>query len=463
MSSKELLRSLLIFLLVTVVLAVSAFALESVFPNVPPVIEATPEPTPEPTTEPEFECPLELKTGNITHSRYVSGYDDGSFCPDNTMKRAEAAVMIYGLLEEVPAERSEFADVYHEDWYYDAIGVLAAGGILVDYDEDGMIMPMEEISRAEFITMLSRFFPASDAECPFADVSEESAWYEHIAKAAQLGWIDGYEDGLFHPYRSVSRGEAAAIINRVLGRKADANYADGIILHLFTDLTPDHWAYYDIMEAALTHKPSMIHGVDEQWHYVDTEPLALPAGPYYVGQECYYIGENGLPVVDGYVGTMYFGPDGRYTSGDEEIDAYTKILLAEAVTDGMTAEERLLAAYNYVRDNFTYLRRNYYNSGETGWEMEEARTMLRTKRGNCYNYAAAFWAVARQLGFDAKAVSGNVGWSTRSHSWVEIADADGVAYIYDTEMEASYRKQGVEYYNFYHMSYDNVPWPYYKE
>ena len=197
--------------------------------------------------------------------------------------------------------------------------------------------------------------------------------------------------------------------------------------------------------------------------YHTSLPLALAAGPYYVGQECYYIGENGLPVVDGYVGTMYFGPDGRYTSGDEEIDAYTKILLAEAVTDGMTAEERLLAAYNYVRDNFTYLRRNYYNSGETGWETEEARTMLRTKRGNCYNYAAAFWAVARQLGFDASVVSGGVGWSSRPHGWVEIVGADGVTYIYDTELEMSYRKQGVEYYNFYHMSYDNVPWPYYKD
>ena len=465
MSSKELLRSLLIFLIVAAVLAVSAFALEGMFPNVEPApvieaVEPTPEPTPEP--EPEFECPLELKTGNITHSRYISGYDDGSFCPDKTMKRAEAAVMIYGLLKEIPAERAEFADVFAEDWYYDAIGVLASCGILVDYDEDGMIKPMEEISRAEFIAMLSRFFPASEAECPFTDVSEESAWYEHIAKAAELGWVDGYEDGLFHPYRSVSRGEAAAIINKVLGRKADAGYADGIILHLFTDVTPEHWAYYDIMEAALTHKPSMIHGVDEHWHYVDTEPLRRPEGPLYVGQDYYYIGADGLPVADGYVGTLYFGPDGLYTSGDEEIDTYAKLLLAEAVTDNMTSEERLRAAYDYIRDNFTYLRRNYYERGEVGWELEEARTMLRTKRGNCYNYASAFWAVSRQLGYDARVVSGGVGWSGSPHGWVEIDD-EGVPYIYDTELEMSYRRKGVYYYNFHHMGYDSVPWPYYLE
>ena len=89
--------------------------------------------------------------------------------------------------------------------------------------------------------------------------------------------------------------------------------------------------------------------------------------------------------------------------------------------------------------------------------------MLRTKRGNCYNYAAAFWAAARQLGFDARVVSGGVGWSGSPHGWVEIDNADGVPYIYDPELEMSYRRKGVNYYNFFNMSYDNVPWPYYLE
>ena len=329
MSSKELLRSLLIFVLLAAVLAVSAFALEGVFPNVPPlppevIQQLIPEPTPEP--EPEFECPLELKTGHITHTRYISGYDDGSFRPDKTMTRAEAAVMIYGLLAEVPAERAEFADVSAADWYYDAIGVLAASGIIVDEDENAE--PMAEISRGEFVAMLSRFFPADDSECSFTDVLQNNPYYEHIAKATTLGWISGYDDGMFHPYRTITRAEAATVINNVLGRSADAAYADAIILPLFKDVSPEHWAYYEIMEASLTHSPTMIHDVDESWHYVDTEPLRRPAGPLFIGQECYYIDDaTGLPVHDAYVGELYFGPDGRYTSGDEEIDSYAKLCL----------------------------------------------------------------------------------------------------------------------------------------
>ena len=144
MSSKELLRALIIFVVVAAVLAVSAFALEGLFPNVPPVAAtAEPEPTPEP--EPEYVCPLELKNGNITHSRYISGYEDGTFRPDKTVTRAEAAVMIFGLLKEVPAERAVFEDVSAEDWYFDAVGVLAAAGVIVDEDEQ--FEPMEPISR----------------------------------------------------------------------------------------------------------------------------------------------------------------------------------------------------------------------------------------------------------------------------------------------------------------------------
>ena len=313
------------------------------------------------------------------------------------------------------------------------------------------------------MAMLSRFFPADDSECSFTDVLQNNPYYEHIAKATTLGWISGYDDGMFHPYRTITRAEAATVINNVLGRSADAAYADAIILPLFKDVSPEHWAYYEIMEASLTHSPTMIHDVDESWHYVDTEPLRRPAGPLFIGQECYYIDDaTGLPVHDAYVGELYFGPDGRYTSGDEEIDSYAKAVLAEIIPEGMARADRLRAAYDYTRDSFTYLRRNYYENGDTGWEMEDARIMFRTKRGNCYNYASVFWALARQLGYNARTVSGDVGWSGSPHGWVEIDNEEGVPIIYDPELEMSYRKKGVYYYNFFYMHYDNVPWPYKK-
>ena len=60
--------------------------------------------------------------------------------------------------------------------------------------------------------------------------------------------------------------------------------------------------------------------------------------------------------------------------------------------------------------------------------------MYSTGKGNCYCYAAAFWAAARQLGYDAKIVSGTYGQERAPHGWVEIYE-DGIRYTYDVEIE----------------------------
>ena len=70
-----------------------------------------------------------------------------------------------------------------------------------------------------------------------------------------------------------------------------------------------------------------------------------------------------------------------------------------------------------------------------------------------------FYYLSRQLGYDSTAYAGVVGSSRSPHGWVEI-DFDGVTNIFDTELEMAYRKKGVYYYDFYMMSYDEVPWAY---
>ena len=122
----------------------------------------------------------------------------------------------------------------------------------------------------------------------------------------------------------------------------------------------------------------------------------------------------------------------------------------------MDREKLLRAAFDYTVKSFSYLRRTAsYEWGFTGWEAEEALTMLRTRRGNCYSYAAVFCLLARQLGYDAAAVSGGVNWNPRPHGWVEI-EFDGVPYIFDTELEMAKKGQ----YHFWKLAYEDVPWPY---
>ena len=98
----------------------------------------------------------------------------------------------------------------------------------------------------------------------------------------------------------------------------------------------------------------------------------------------------------------------------------------------------LRRGHEYCRDAFTYLRKNSYAMGKKGWEVNDAKVMFTSLRGNCYNYAAAFWAVARGLGYEAYAISGTVTQTDQPHGWVEI-DFDGKTYIFDCEWEMAYR------------------------
>jgi len=76
--------------------------------------------------------------------------------------------------------------------------------------------PAETISRAEFLEMMFLNHDFGEVDYSeveeFPDVDEESEYYEYIMKAAALGIINGYEDGKFHPFRAVTRGQIAKIL-----------------------------------------------------------------------------------------------------------------------------------------------------------------------------------------------------------------------------------------------------------
>ena len=190
------------------------------------------------------------------HMAYLSGYPGGAFGPDRNMTRAEAAQMFYNLLldKDVPATVS-FDDVDDGAWYAEAVHTLASLGILNGVG-DGRYEPERAITRAEFTAIAMRFAKApAIGEVRFTDVRESDWFYADVAGAVQYGWIEGYGDGTFRPGSSITRAEVTAIVNRMLGRRADTAFlaAHAEDLTAFTDLTSRHWAWETIMEAANGH------------------------------------------------------------------------------------------------------------------------------------------------------------------------------------------------------------------
>lgn len=91
----------------------------------------------------------------------VSGIGSGSFEPDRPVTRAEIAVMLNNLLN-LTAASGAFPDVEQSayPWAYDAICALKGAGVLKGY-EDGSFKPQNSLTRAEAATLFTRIDPAA--------------------------------------------------------------------------------------------------------------------------------------------------------------------------------------------------------------------------------------------------------------------------------------------------------------
>ena len=219
----------------------------------------------------------ELNTDD--HFAYITGYPDGTVRPFNNITREEVATIFYRLLKAekrnaIAATTNNFSDVEDSRWSNDAISTMTKGGYLVGY-EDGTFRPENYITRAEFVTIVSRFNDTVIKEgTPYTDIAGH--WAEsYIITAAKQGWLEGYSDGTFRPDVNITRADAIQIVNRLLVRSVDK---DGISADAtqFKDNAKDSKYYYDILEATNSHEFERAEGeYNEKWTKVLTENLIV--------------------------------------------------------------------------------------------------------------------------------------------------------------------------------------------
>ena len=171
------------------------------------------------------------------HFAYIIGYpvdyitgettDDMSrwpVKPEGTITRAEVATIFFRMLtDEVRnhywSQTNPYDDVEITDWYNNAISTLTNLGVLEGY-LDGGFHPNDEITRAEFATMAVRFFVTGEYdwdEDAFSDI--EAHWAnEYINLAYLLDLVNGYPDGTYRPQNPITRAEAMTIVNNTLRR-----------------------------------------------------------------------------------------------------------------------------------------------------------------------------------------------------------------------------------------------------
>ncbi len=185
-----------------------------------------------------------------TFKPYIYGYPDDTIGPNRNITRSEFIAIIYNLLgEEKESDLTclkKFSDVSTNAWYSQALAFSIENGYINGY-EDGTFRPNGEMTRAELAAVISRLYPDDNTpivKTPFTDILDSWA-KSSIEELYSKGVIVGSSKTTFTPRANATRAEVVTLVNRLIERPTD--WKDN---KHYPDLTPEHWAYNDMMNAA---------------------------------------------------------------------------------------------------------------------------------------------------------------------------------------------------------------------
>lgn len=236
-----------------------------VIPYTPPHEDIPDEPTPTLDT--------------VNHFAYIIGRKDGLVHPEAPITRGEVATIYFRMLtdesrEQLWSKSNPYLDVAPNLWCNAAISTMTVGGIVQGFS-DGTFRPYASITRAQFAAMAVRFFDVEyDGPDMFSDISGHWA-ADLINKAASAGIILGFKDGTFRPDQNITRAEAIAIFNRVLGRAPDKDHLLDNMITWPDNMDTDAWYYANMQEATNSHDYDRVKAADGTEYEVWTKLLPV--------------------------------------------------------------------------------------------------------------------------------------------------------------------------------------------
>lgn len=210
------------------------------------------------------------------HFAYVIGYKDGLVKPYGLITRAETTTIFFRLLKDSVRDSSlltssTYTDVPDNYWANTAISTMTGLGI-VQGRSTTTFDPQSPITRAQFAAICARFDTGTSSGTQiFSDISGH--WAEkYIQRAAELGWIKGFEDGTFRPDTYITRAQAMTMINRVLNRipEEESDLLTG--MNVWPDCNPGDWFYLAVQEATNSHVFKHKAGNYETWIGMSQNP-----------------------------------------------------------------------------------------------------------------------------------------------------------------------------------------------
>ena len=159
----------------------------------------------------------------LTSARIITGYPDETFRPDNTVTRAEAVKLLMLSLEEnaVFSHGMDVCkDISKDHW---VSPYLINGKLYIPVYDDNTFRPDEPITRLDFANGVAKAIHISnvimevdekDNDVVLKDIYDlNSQSQDNIKFLVSVGIINGFDDGSFRPYETLTRAQAAKILS----------------------------------------------------------------------------------------------------------------------------------------------------------------------------------------------------------------------------------------------------------
>lgn len=164
---------------------------------------------------------VNVSTGKTVPSNTALTPNERYFCVEETQAQVIAASAVRGYVdgyykvEEDTGTSMNFTDVSSTDWFYTAVE-FAFSEEMITGTSDTTFSPYASTNRAMVVAILYRLdgSPAVTGSSVFFDVSPSDYYYSAVLWASQNKIVEGYDDGKFHPYDSITREQMATFIAR---------------------------------------------------------------------------------------------------------------------------------------------------------------------------------------------------------------------------------------------------------
>ncbi|MCR8743798.1 S-layer homology domain-containing protein [Romboutsia lituseburensis] len=156
---------------------------------------------------------------DFVEKKYIDGYSDDTFKPNNLTTRAEFIKIVNKVFKYTQIGDESFTDIKKANWFYNDVCIAVKAGYIKGKSKD-IFSPNDYITREEVATILTNIKNNKDNNLDklnkYKDANNVSEWAKSSVEGSiEAGYLKGYEDNTIKSKSNITRAESVVTLSRI--------------------------------------------------------------------------------------------------------------------------------------------------------------------------------------------------------------------------------------------------------